>query len=356
MAWGVMRRALKIILAGGVIIAIGIAGMRWWTQVREDGDSDVVRLYGNIDMRDAQLAFNEQERVAEVLVEEGDRVEAGQVLARLHTDRMNAAHREAEAQVAVQQEVLNRLQAGTRPQEIAQARAEVAAAQVRVGNAQRSFERIRKTASAGASSEQALDNARSQLETDTAQLRIREKALQLAVEGPRPEDIAEARNRLSAGKAALDLLDIRLAEMVLKSPAPGVVRSRILEPGEMADPSRPALTLALTDPKWVRAYVPEPDLGRIRPGMSARVISDSFPERPFDGWVGFISPEAEFTPKAVETTDLRTKLVYEVRVYLHDPQDELRLGMPVSVLVARHSDTDENSARTTAQPAKVERP
>jgi HlyD family secretion protein len=101
----------------------------------------------------------------------------------------------------------------------------------------------------------------------------------------------------------------------------------------MASPDRPVVTLALIDPKWVRAYVPEPDLGRIKLGMTAKILSDSFPDQTFDGWIGFISPVAEFTPKTVETEDLRTKLVYEVRVFVHDSKDLLRLGMPVTVIV-----------------------
>jgi HlyD family secretion protein len=108
-----------------------------------------------------------------------------------------------------------------------------------------------------------------------------------------------------------------------------------MEPGEMASPNLPVVTLALTDPKWVRAYVPEPDLGRINLGMKAKILSDSFPDQSFEGWIGFISPVAEFTPKTVETEDLRTKLVYEVRVFVHDSEDLLRLGMPVTVVVDR---------------------
>jgi HlyD family secretion protein len=99
----------------------------------------------------------------------------------------------------------------------------------------------------------------------------------------------------------------------------------------MASPLRPVFSLAITDPKWVRAYVSEPDLGKVRPGMAASVAVDSFPGRRFDGWVGFISPVAEFTPKAVQTEELRTSLVYEVRVFVKDPADELRLGMPATV-------------------------
>ena len=132
--------------------------------------------------------------------------------------------------------------------------------------------------------------------------------------------------------------------MTLKAPTAGVIESRILEPGEMAGPTRPVLVLALTDPKWVRAYVPEPELGRIRLGMKASVLSDSFPGESMDGWVGFISPVAEFTPRTVETEDLRTKLVYEARVFVHDNRDMLRLGMPVTVLIDEHAPVKETAS------------
>jgi HlyD family secretion protein len=136
---------------------------------------------------------------------------------------------------------------------------------------------------------------------------------------------------LHARQPRIVLLDRRLEDTVLLAPAKGIIQSRILELGEMAMPSRPAFTLALTDPKWVRVYLPEPQLGWIDRGMRAQVYSDSFKDRPFDGWVGFISPQAEFTPKSVETTDLRTQLVYETRIWVDDPANELRLGMPVTV-------------------------
>jgi len=102
----------------------------------------------------------------------------------------------------------------------------------------------------------------------------------------------------------------------------------------MVTPQKPVFSLAVTDPKWVRAYVTEPDLGKVRSGMAASVMVDSFPSRRFEGWVGFVSPVAEFTPKAVQTEELRTSLVYEVRVFVKDPSDELRLGMPATVYLA----------------------
>ncbi|MBT8343010.1 MAG: HlyD family efflux transporter periplasmic adaptor subunit [Desulfatitalea sp.] len=325
-----MKRRRKFILLVVLTLAAG-AGIYWWrSQTGAVINEGHARLYGHIEMRQARLAFKEQERIIAVLVEEGDRVTPGQVVARLDTGRLEAQILRVQAQTAARQETFNRLLAGTRPLAIEQARAEVAAARVQVANAQRSYARIQQTAGAGISTEQALDDTKSALDVAKARLDIQQKALQLAEEGARTEEIAEARHWVEAGRAELSLLKIRLADMTLCSPVAGVVRNRILEPGEMADPGRPVIIVALIDPKWVRAYAPEPMLGHLKPGMAARVISDTFTES-YDGWIGFISPEAEFTPKNVQTTELRTKLVYEVRIRVHDPENQLRLGMPVTV-------------------------
>ncbi len=331
-----MKRIVKPLVILLIIAALGVSA-GWFLKVEENQSRDTLTLYGNIDIRNAQLAFTEPERIARVMVEEGDRVKEGEVLAILHADRLRAQIRQVSAEIAAQQQVVDKLVSGARPQEIEQAKAEVAAARVQVKNAAKNMERIQKTADTGATSQQILDDTIARLEVERAKLRVKEKALNLLLEGPRKEDIAAARARLDALNASLALLNVRLGDMTLKSPAAGIIENRILEPGEMAGPTSPVFTLALTDPKWARVYVPEPDLGRIQQGMRAVIQSDSFPDRHFDGWVGFISPEAEFTPKNVESPDLRTKLVYEVRIFVHDPGDQLRLGMPVTVTVDRHA-------------------
>lgn len=329
-----MKRIFKIIIFV-IVVAAGIIGVRHFMAMKNKTSATELKIHGSIDIRSADLAFNEQGRIVQVLVEEGDSVIKGQVLARLETDRIKAVIMETRARMAGQQEVVKRLEAGTRPQEIGQARAEVSAARAIVRNDMLNFKRIQETSRTGATSRRVLDDIHSQLDVDQAKLKVKEKALSLAVEGPRREDIAAARNQLQAIVASLALLKIRLKDMTLTAPAAGVIQNRILEPGEMANPARPVVTLALTDPKWVRAYIPEPDLGRIKLGMKARILSDSFPNHAFDGWIGFISPVAEFTPKIVETENLRTKLVYEVRVFVHDAGDKLRLGMPVTVMIDR---------------------
>ena len=301
-------------------------------------------LYGNVDLRQVQLSFNNSERIAAVLVQEGDRVRQGQLVARLDTRRLEPQVAQAEAQAAAQRQVVQRLRSGSRPEEIAQARANVESAKADAVNARQQYERIKSAAemSAGrAVRQQDVDSANAALQVAEAKLAVNQRALELAVIGPRKEDIAEAEARLRANEAQVALLRQQLVDAQLLAPVDAVVRTRILEPGEMASPQKPVFSLAITDPKWVRAYVSESDLGKIHEGMAAAVAVDSFPKRRFDGWVGFISPVAEFTPKAVQTEELRTSLVYEVRVFVKDPSDELRLGMPATVYL----NTDKEKSR-----------
>ncbi len=290
-------------------------------------------LYGNVDIREANLAFNASELVREVLVQEGDHVEPGQVLARLRTEKLEAALAAASAAREAQVQALARLQAGSRPEEVLQAGAQLDALKARAHSAELSYARLQKLAAQKLTSPEELDQARAAADAAQGEMRAAEQTYALAVAGPRKEDIAQAQAELAARQANLILAREQLADATLLAPAAGVVRDRLLEPGDMASPQSPALTLALLDPLWVRAYVPEPDLGRVAEGMRAQVRTDSFPDKTYPGWVGFVSPSAEFTPKNVETTDLRTRLVYQVRIFVCDPQGELRLGMPSTVTI-----------------------
>jgi len=156
------------------------------------------------------------------------------------------------------------------------------------------------------------------------------KALELTLAGPRREDIDQAKAQLDAAQADLALLKRQLADLELISPTDGVVRNRLMEPGELATPQRPIVSIAITNPKWIRAYVSEADLRHIRIGTPASVTVDSAADSPLRGTVKFISSTAEFTPKTVQTEELRTSLVYEVRVFVEDNDDRLRLGMPAT--------------------------
>ena len=315
------------------MVALALAGLGWWLTHRHTASHELV-LYGNVDLREVDLAFNDSQRITQVLAQEGERVHKGQVLARLDTSRLAPQLDEAEAQAQAQAAVVQRLHNGSRPQELAQARANLALAQADARQARDNYlriDRVFQSSSGRAVSRQDLDNSKAQWDVAQARVAVSDKALELAVIGPRKEDIAQAQAMLAADQAKVALLEQQLADATLKAPLDAVVRSRIAEPGDMASPQKNAFTLAITDPKWVRAYVSERDLGLLHPGMAANVQVDSYPQRRFDGWVGFISPVAEFTPKTVETPDLRSSLVYEVRIFVKDPADDLRLGMPATV-------------------------
>lgn len=327
-----MSRKLPIRIVAVIVLAALAAGAYYWYAGQQDkGDAAVVRLYGNVDIREVDLTFNNSEHIDTLLVEEGDRVTRGELLATLHSDRLQAEVEAAEANVASRQAALARLLAGSRPEEIRQAQADVRAAQARVTNAQATYRRTLSLESAKAASQQSVDDARASLDAAQADLKVAREALELARVGPRQEDIDEARAALRAEQARLLLAREVLKDASLYAPADGVIRNRLLQPGDMASPQKPVLTLALNDPVWVRVYVPETLLGRVAPGMTASVTTDSFPDKTYTGWVGFVSPTAEFTPKNVETPELRTRLVYQARVMVCNPGHELRLGMPATV-------------------------
>jgi len=327
-----MRRRIVILLAI-LVIAAG-AGFAWWYTHRSSGTGELV-LYGNVDLRQADLAFTDSGRIAEVLAQEGDVVKEGQLLARLDESRLRPQIAQAEAQVAAQKAAVDKLHHGSRPEEIAQSRANVDAAKADADNARTQSQRLASLAStpSGRASvtERDVDAAKAAQDSADAKLAVAERALELTVAGPRAEDIAQAEAQLQASEAQLALLEQQLKDADLTAPVAGVVRSRLMEPGEITSPQRPVFSLAVVDPKWVRAYAAEPDLVRIGPGMRASVTVDGLPGKSFEGWVGFISPVAEFTPKAVQTEELRTSLVYEVRVFVKDAANTLRLGMPATV-------------------------
>jgi HlyD family secretion protein len=323
----------RLILVAGVIVIVISVLSAWWWNGRESA-STVLALYGNVDLRQVQLSFNNSERIAAVMAQEGDRVKEGQLLARLDTSRLEPQLAQAEAQAAAQRHIVKRLRSGSRPEEIAQARANLQSAQADLANARQQYERWRSAAeiSAGrAVRQQDVDNAKTAVQVAESKLAVVEKSLDLAIAGPRREEIDENEERLKALEAQARVLRQQLKDAELIAPVDAVVRTRVMEPGEMASPQRPVFSLAITDPKWVRAYIAAVDLGKISQGLRAAVSVDSFPGRRFEGWIGFISPVAEFTPKSVQTEELRSSLVYEVRVFVKDPADELRLGMPASV-------------------------
>ena len=323
---------LKIIariLVAALVVALVVYGVNRVS--RHEKEAGARLLYGNVELRQVSLAFNNSERVESVLVEEGDRVTRGQVLARLETGRIAPLLEQAKAQAAAQEQTVLRLKNGSRPEEIALAKANHEAARIAAEDAARRYERLYSLRETSGVSVQDLDSAKAAADEASARAESSKKTFELVLAGPRAEDLAQAEAAYAAAKAQVALLEKQLADAVLCAPADGTIRTRVLEPGEMASPQKTVLTLALTAPKWIRTYVSETELGLIHPGMEMKIASDSFPGKSVTGTVGYISSVAEFTPKTLQTEELRTALVYEVRVLVKDDGDLLRLGMPVTL-------------------------
>ena len=328
----------KKVIAIVILLLLITGGVTVFKQQQSTQLDNELTLYGNIDIREVQLTVNASEHITHIYVQEGDRVKKGQLLARLQTELLEAQLAETEALFLAQQQTVAKLKAGSRKHEIARIKAEYAAAKSQATMAQHTARRLQKLLPNNLASADDVEAAQAKADAEIAQAEAISHALALAIEGSREEDIAIAEAQLKAKQASVQIAKQHLQDASLYSPTDGVIRNRILDPGDMATPQSVILTLALVDPVWVRAYVPETDLGKIATGFNAEIISDSFPDKRYQGWVGYISPTAEFTPKNVQTPELRTRLVYSLRVYACNPQDELRLGMPVTVKIPLNQD------------------
>lgn len=319
----------RILIIAAVIVIIG-AGWLWMQRGSRDGDA--LNLYGNVDIREVQLAFRQSGRVAQMLFDEGDHVEPGAHMATLDAQPFEEALAAADAAVAVAQADLDKLRRGLRPQEIAQAQEALNQALAVARDTERNFDRQSQLLASGAASQKTVDAARTARDQAAASVKAARAAHSQATEGFRKEDIAAGQARLAAAQAARAQAATALADTVLLAPGTGTIIARVREPGSMVVSQSPVYSLSLDAPVYVRAYVGEPDLGRIAPGMRVRVRSDSS-DKLYQGQIGFISPRAEFTPKTVETTDLRTDLVYRLRIVVTNADAALRQGMPVTIEV-----------------------
>lgn len=338
---------LRSILIAIIAAAIIVGGGAWWRWQVSGSDTHPLRLYGNVDIREVQLAFRQPGRVTQMLFDEGETIRAGTLVATLDAQPYRESLQAAEASVQLAQAELAKLRRGLRPQEITQARQTLEQAQAVATDAARNYERQNQLLTSGASSQRTVDAARAARDQGNAAVKAAMAAWSQAVEGFRKEDIAAGEARLAAAQAAHAQAATALSDTGLAAPADGTVIARVREPGSMVVSQSTVYSLSLDRPVYVRAYVAEPDLGRIAPGTPVRVKSDSS-DKTYRGQVGFISPRAEFTPKTVETADLRTDLVYRLRIVIDEADSDgaLRQGMPVTIEVEAESARAASPART----------
>lgn len=318
-----------VVIALVLVLGVSVGGVLWKNQ---NGIPAPLTLNGNVDIREVELAFRQPGRVMSIHFDEGATVKKGQLLAELDRQTFDDALAVAKANRAQAQADLEKMRNGSRAQEVAQADAALRQANAVLAEAEQNFARQSALAESGAASVKTLDSARSARDQARAALASAEQGLKLRKEGFRKEDIAAAVARLATADAQLAQAQTALADSHLYAPSDGVISARIREVGSMVTSNSAVFTLSIQEPIYVRAYVSQRQMTKVHPGSPVTVKADGESEV-FKGTVGFISPKAEFTPKSVETTELRTDLVYRIRVVLPGTAKALRQGMPVTVNV-----------------------
>lgn len=326
-----------IVFAGLAALILLVAGFSTGGFGLLSGNSNgKLELYGNVDIREVDLGFRVGGRINSIGVEEGDKVTAGQQLAALDKAPLDARIAQADAAVAAARAQLAELRNGSRAEDVARAKAGVSAAQAAYRKAQEDADRRKGLLEPGAISKAAWQATLAQRDAAKAQLDEAQQTYDKLKAGARPENIAAAEAQLQSAKAARGAIGVDLGDATLTAPSAGTIVTRAEEPGAIVAPGATVLTLSIDRPLRVRAYVAESDLSRIAPGMKVTVTADGN-DKTYHGTIGFISSQAEFTPKTVQTKDLRTDLVYRLRVIVSDPDDALRQGQPVTVTVAARS-------------------
>ncbi|HEU5161652.1 MAG TPA: HlyD family efflux transporter periplasmic adaptor subunit, partial [Thermoanaerobaculia bacterium] len=300
---------------------------------------DALIVSGTVEATQARLAFESGGRIVQIAAREGERVSAGQALASIDAAELDAKRRQAAAGVAAASIQVSELERGFRQEEIAQGAAAVTAAAEKYEDATRDLQRTRALREGGAVSPEALQKAETAAAVAGAQLRQAREQHELLQRGPRPERIDAARAQLEQARAAEQAAAATLVDTVIRAPHAGVVTVRHREPNEIVSPGQPVLTVMNPDDRWVRIYVPENRVGAVHLGDPAVIRADTFPGKEYRGRVVFISPEAEFTPKNVQTTEERVRLVYAVKVQIEgDGAMELKPGMPADVELQPRAD------------------
>ncbi|HEX2679662.1 MAG TPA: efflux RND transporter periplasmic adaptor subunit [Candidatus Dormibacteraeota bacterium] len=322
------RRRVIAIATAVPVLAVAV----WFLALRGNAADGVLDASGTVEATDAQLGFQAAGRIDTILVREGDRVTAGQELARLDQAELKARRRQAAAQLAAAQAALTELERGSRPEEVQQARDQLAAANQRLADAERDLDRTKRLFDGGAVSREALDKAQLGFDVAQAQRDQAAQAFQLLQAGPRPERIEAQRAAVAAAQGTVQQIDVLLANAAIRAPFNGVVTVKDREIGETVSPGAPVLTVTNLNDRWVRIYIPETQIGAVHLGRAATITADTYKGKTYGGQVSFIASEAEFTPKNVQTKDERVKLVYAVKVRITgDPRYDLKPGIPADV-------------------------
>jgi HlyD family secretion protein len=338
-----MKRRIPVLIVLAALVAAGVYFYPRFTKGSKP-QSEIV-LSGNIEAHESLVSFKVQGRIVELPVEEGQSVEKDSLLARLEDADYRQRVRIDEASVHVRQSNLALTLAGTREQEVKALQQNMVDAQADLQQKKLDYDRAQRLFNEDAVSAQDRDLADTAFKRSQAAFQATQQKYNEAVEGSRKEEIAIAEANLKEAHANLGMSRVNLDYTVLRAPSAGVITVRQAELGEVVVPGTPVVTLADLDHIWLRAYIAETDLGRVRWGQDAVVTTDTFPGKQYHGHVSFIASEAEFTPKSVQTYKERVMLVYRIKIDIDNPNHELKPGMPADA----HITLAANAAPAQAQ-------
>lgn len=294
-----------------------------------DKDDKTKKFYGNVDVRTVSLAYRVSGRIDEVYVDEGQKVKEGEILAKLDDSLYIQYVKQIDAKIDMQKALISKLEKGYREEEIKKAKEKLLESEVRKNQLQKNFQRVEKLFKSGSISAQKYDDAKAEFEMSEATYMYAKDSYDMLEKGYEKEDIISAKANLASLQAQKNIYNINLQDTKLISPTNGTIITRIYEKGSIINPSQSVFEIAKDDEYWVRSYISEKYLGIIKIGQKVDIFTDS--NKKFQGRVSFISPIAEFTPKTVQTEELRTDLVYRIRIIIDNFDDTLKQGMPVTI-------------------------
>ena len=317
-----------------VVVLVAVIAIGAYFMLRGRASGDGLGASGTVEATEAALGFQSAGRIEVVRVHEGDWVKAGDTLAVLDRTELRARRAQANAQRAAARSGLTEMERGARVEELMQAREVDSTAAARLADAQRDLARAQQLLRGGAASQETFDKARLAADVARSQREQAAQQLKLVQAGPRVERIAAQRAMVEAADALLGQVTAQLTNAVVIAPFAGVVTVRQREPGEIVAPGTPVLTVSNMGDRWVRIYIAEDRLGAVKLGAPATITTDTYRDRTYTGAVSFIASQAEFTPRNVQTTDERVKLVYAVKVRVTgDTANALKPGMPADVTI-----------------------
>lgn len=341
-----MKRRIPVLIVLALLIAAGVYLYPRFT--KNSKPQNELLLSGNIEAHESLVSFKVQGRIIDLPVEEGQSIEKGALLARLDDADYQQKVRIDEAGVRVRQSNLALTLAGSREQEIRAAHENMLDTQADMQQKKLDYDRAQRLFAEDAISAQDRDLADTALKRSQASFQAAQQKYSETMEGSRKEDIAIAEANLKEASANLGMSRVNLDYTMLHAPTSGVITVREAEIGEVVVPGTPVVTLADLDHIWLRAYVAETDLGRIRWGQDTEVTTDTYPGKQYHGHISFIASDAEFTPKSVQTYKERVMLVYRIKIDIDNPNHELKPGMPADAhitLVTNRSSAQTNGSR-----------